>query len=73
MSPELEKSVAAAGVRPRKVVDLQTLRFFAVPGFPGHAPQQHVERVALCDDGSAWSKVDNGSWQRIDVESIPAS
>lgn len=52
----------------RKVIQIQALRFELIEG-EDSAPSQETELVALCDDGTIWSKcgVLNGSeWVRVD-------
>ena len=51
----------------RKVIQIQALRFAGMPD-EDLPPLQETELVALCDDGSIWSRIGitNSEWLRVD-------
>jgi hypothetical protein len=56
----------------RKIIQIQALRFEGTPAYEGAEPSQETELIALCDDGSVWTRINTNSgtpWVR--VEDIP--
>lgn len=55
--------------QPRKAIQIQALRFRGCEqGFAGddQEPKDAIQIVALCDDGTIWTKYPWSDWDRVD-------
>jgi hypothetical protein len=54
-------------VNPRKIIQIQALRFEGSPAQDGK-PSQETELIALCEDGTVWTRTSttNGEWCPVD-------
>lgn len=57
----------------RKIIQIQALRFTRAPVQGGGGPPQDTELVALCDDGTVWTRTSTmpGEAEWVLVEDVP--
>jgi len=60
----------ATKVRARKIIQIQAIRFNGVPDERGQSAQ-NTELVALCDDGTIWTRTSTLDGEWCPVEGIP--
>ena len=57
-------------VTPRKIIQIQALRFEGKAA-QGAEPSQETELIALCDDGTVWTRLSTISGEWLKVDGIP--